>query len=631
MGDDRATKAAELLMDHGFDPAWYEETYKRDLLDLREEGETAADFYLRIGGELGHDPNPRFSEILYRARNMDVRKAIIAGKIKTGYVHWIKYGALEQTRHPFSSTKIDQTREIYLALDQRFLLKTYTWRSTLYMNAADYYFSCVTEHELSPSPAFSEAGYRARHPDVDSAIIQGKLKSGFEHFLLTTGNEARAVISHKQHLKAMADAAVSRKYTATRIALEDNIPGVTALTALTMLDSIEFYSGKVNVRRTPPVGPGGLLVLVPNFLPEILFGGYLAFFGYLRQLAAETGIGLELMLISRSSLEKYEGNLMRMSIKEPKVYNMFNRFQHFDVEKREVDIPENYHVISYCGELHRIALKIAQTADQKPIFFIQEYEADFHANNDMRSFNDSAFLLPHHAVYNSHKLIEFFQKKTAVFDRAGPEYKYTAIENPLQKLGVTKKRYKEMNKGKKVRRFIMYGRPEGHAARNHFAMSVFALRQAILQGVFAEGSWEFYSIGALGEVKDIDLIGEDKLRIMPKISKAAYEEFLQTGDVGMSIITTPHPGIVHFQMAAYGLPTITNKTELRDDAWLASQNQNLVPVEMSPESIIDGFRIAVDRAKNLETRYDNAVNSPAMDEETCLRAALDNLAKIIVT
>lgn len=626
-----AVDAVDRLLVQGFDSDWYETTYQRDFLTLRKKNESSFDFYKRIGGELGHDPHVGFSEILYRTKNNDVRNAMVKGTIKTGFYHWLKYGSSEVNRHPFSQKLAEKTRAIYLALDREFLLDTYSKRMVGYPTVIDYYFCRVAEEELSPSPAFSESGYRERHSDVNDAIVEKAIMSGFEHFLLVMGKEARAIVSHSQHLKALDDAAVAKKNNATRIALEDNIPGVTALSALSMLDSMEFYSGKIKVRRTAPKGPGGLLVLVPNFLPEILFGGYLAFFGYLRQLAAETGIGLQLMLVSRSKFEKYEGNLMRMSVKEPKVYNMFESFEKFDPEKRQIDIPENYHVISYCGELHRIALKVAETASQKPIFFIQEYEAEFHANTDMRSFNDSAFLLPHHAVYNSRKLIEFFQKKTAVFDRAGPEYRYTAIENPLQRLELSKERFLELNKGRKKRRFIMYGRPEGHAARNHFGMSVLALRQAIRQGVFSGDDWEFYSIGALGQIDDIDLVGEDRLRIMPKIPKAEYEEFLQTGDVGMSVITTPHPGIVHFQMAAFGLPTVTNKTELRDKVWLAAQNRNLVPVEMSPEAIVDGFRIAVERAEDLEGRYDNALASPIMDEENCLRAALDDLAAIVVS
>tara|TARA_R100000935_G_scaffold58322_1_gene94888 strand:+ start:134 stop:2035 length:1902 start_codon:yes stop_codon:yes gene_type:complete len=622
-------KSIKQLVSEGFDAAWYEKTYSAEYKKFCNDAESALEFYFRMGGRLGHDPHQGFSEILYRKQNIDVRTAMVQNTNLTSYRHWLQFGIAESNRILINKRQIDLTREIYLALDRDFLQKTYGIRAAGYPDIVDYYFAHVVTEELSPRATFSEMGYCARHPDVENAIKEKLIPSGFAHYLITQNRESRAIVSHRQHLEDVETQLIEKRQEATKLALEHNIPGVTALAAMSMLDSITFYDGNITVNRTVPQGPGGLFVLVPNFLPEILFGGYLAFFGYLRRLAEETGIGLQLMLVSRASLEQYEGNLMRMSIKEPKVYEMFESIHKFDPKKRTIDIPENYHVISYCGELHRISSKIAKTANQKPIFFIQEHEAEFHANTDMRSFNDTAFLLPHHAVYNSRKLIEFFQKKTDVFNRAGPDYKYTAIENALERLKLSKEQFIKLNKVRNTRRFIMYGRPEGHAARNHFGMSVYALRKAIEQGVFAGGDWEFISIGALGQIDDIALTGPHKLRIMPKISKHEYEEFLQTGDVGMSLITTPHPGIVHFQMAAYGLPTITNKTELRDEAWLSAQNRNLVAVEMSPEAIVDGFRIAVERARDLDVRYDNAIESPIQDEESCLRQALDDLAAII--
>lgn len=613
----------------GFDTVWYEKTYHRDLEQYRANAESPLDFYQRVGGLLGHDPHAGFSEILYRKKNTDVRKAVTQTSEITGFRHWLEFGVNEAGRHPFTKKQVDMARQTYLALDRTFLETTYGARMTGYPTAVDYYFSQASQEELSPSAEFSEAGYRSLHGDIADALRDGRINSGFEHFLLIQGKEIRHIVSHGQYLKTLEKQKAEQANAEARMALEDNLPGVTALSALDMLYAMEFYGKKVKVRRTTGSGARGLLVLVPDFLPEILFGGYLAFYGFLRRLAEETGIGLSLMVINHTSLEKHEGNLLRMRMKMPNIYNMFESFQKFDSTNREVDILANYHVISYCAELHRIAQQIAATANQKPIFFVQEYEPDFHANTDMRSFNESAFLLPHDAIYNSHKLIEFFQKKTSVFDRAGPGYRYAAIENQLVRLNVTKERFLEMNTGRKTRRFIMYGRPEGHAARNHFGMLVYALREAIRQGVFTEDHWEFYAIGTLSKIDDIDLNGTDKLRMTPKLPKADYEDFLLTGDIGISVITTPHPGIVHFQMAGYGLPTVTNKTDLRTVAWLAEQNRNLIPVEMSPEAIVEGFRVAVTQAKNLSTRYDNASASPVMDDESCLRDALTCMASIV--
>lgn len=612
----------------GFDATWYKACYTRDLSRHSLKDETAFEFYCRIGGFLGHDPHAAFSEILYRKRNADVRRTVTRPSGNTGYSHWLKFGMHEEKRHPFSPKEIQNARLVYLALDRDFLESEYGTRMTGYPTVVDYYFAKVAQDELSPTVQFSEAGYRELHGDMPEAIRSGKIASGFEHFLTRSG-ENRQVIAHDRYLEKRTRQAFTEAESGARLALEENLPGVTALAAIQMLNSMEFYNGKVDVRRLPASGPGGLLVMVPNFLPEILFGGYLAFYGFLRRLADRTGIRLNLLVVNRSQINLHDGNLLRMQLKMPGIFSMFDSFQKLDADDRIVKIAENHHVISYCGELHRMAHQIAATLEQKPIFFIQEYEPEFHANTDMRSFNESAFLLPHDAVYNSRKLIEFFQKKTAVFDRAGPDYRYSAIENHLAPMILTREQFVSLNSKRLTRRFIMYGRPEGHAARNHFAMLVYALRLAVRQGIFSGQEWEFFAMGSLSKIADIDLGGDAKLTMMPKLPKAQYEEFLQTGDVGCSVITTPHPGIVHFQMAAYGLPTVTNRTELRDTAWLAAQNRNLVPVDMEPEAIVAGFRVAIARASDLGARYDNACTALVMDEKSCLRDALTFMEGIV--
>lgn len=617
------------MLQRGFDEDWYSETYAEDIAQHAGQYAGLFDFYCRFGARIGHDPNEGFSEILYRLTNIDVRKSMLADPMNFAYRHYLEYGINEEGRWKFDVGDARAVRRVYRALDRAFLAKEYGARSTGYPDIADFYFARVATDKLSPSPEFSESGYRELNKDILPSIEAGVTSSGFAHFLAVEGKEMRPIISHKGYLAAQKKVRDEAAEAETQLALESNLPGITHLAAFDALNAMEFYDGYVDIEVTPATGTGGLLVMVPDFLPEILFGGYLAFYDFLDKLRAETGITLHLMVLNASSQDKHANNLLRMRRKMPSIFGMFDDFQKFDPAKRKISVPRNFHVISYCAELHRIATKIAGRLGQKPIFFIQEFEPDFHANTDMRSFNESAFLLPHDAVYNSAKLIEYFQKRTPVFARAGEGYRFASIENAIRPLDLDREAYLEKHRGKSTRRLIMYGRPEGHAARNHFATLVYALRHAVRHGVFSAEPWDFVAIGSLAFKNDIDLSGAEKLRMMPKMPKAEYEDFLLTGDIGMSVITTPHPGIVHFQMAAYGLTTITNRTELRDDAWLAAQNRNLVPVDMNLESIVDGFREAVKRSRDLDARHANALATPMMRKEDCLRGALDLMGKIV--
>jgi hypothetical protein len=102
-----------------------------------------------------------------------------------------------------------------------------------------------------------------------------------------------------------------------------------------------------------------------------------------------------------------------------------------------------------------------------------------------------------------------------------------------------------------------------------------------------------------------------------------YAELLHTGDIGVSFISTPHPGIVHFQMAKYGLVTLTNVTGQRTASWLSSQNPNILGVELVPAKIAEGLKAAAERSFDLETRYQNAQSAPYLSKAECLQPAID--------
>ena len=612
-----------------FDSGWYEQKYAAALKQQCVLGETSFEFYMRIGARQGHDPNQEFSEVLYRARNLDVRDHVLNNDKTSGFRHYLQYGMREGNRLTYSPDEATAARNLILALDRDFLIQTYGSRVRGYPDIVDLYIDRAASDLMSPSAEFSEAGYRELNQDVEASVKSGIILSGFDHFLKIRGKEMRGIVSHAEYLERLRLKREKVAEQETHFALEASLPGITHLTALDMLNAMEFFDGMLNVVVTPPASTGGLLVLVPHFLPEILFGGYMAFYDFLGKLKQETGIRLHLVVVNQGSNEVHTNNLLRMRLKMPEIYNLFDEFQRFDSDKREVNIPEDFQVMSYCAELHPMASRIAGRLRRKPVFFIQEYEPDFHANTDMRSFTDRSFLLPHHAVYNSAKLIEYFRERTSVFDSAGPHYRYASIENSIQPLKLSRDLYLEKQKCKTSRRLIIYGRPEGHAARNHFATLVYALRQATRQGLFPAESWEFNAIGSLSFKESLELNGAQKLRMLPKMPKTAYEDFLLSGDIGVSVITTPHPGIVHFQMAAYVLTTLTNRTELRDDEWLAAQNRNLLPINMTAESIIAGLRDAVEKVEDFETRYDNAVNGHSPDAAACLRTALDFMTGVV--
>ena len=93
------------------------------------------------------------------------------------------------------------------------------------------------------------------------------------------------------------------------------------------------------------------------------------------------------------------------------------------------------------------------------------------------------------------------------------------------------------------------------------------------------------------------------------------------GDIGISVISTPHPGIIHFQMAAFGLLAITYAMKGRSPEWLIGQSRNLIPCDPSIDGLCEAIAQAVERTGDLDTRHENAVRSSIPAAKAELEAA----------
>src|SRR5688572_10195565 len=80
------TKTNLARIEAGFDEQWYTATYFRDLAELKQPNESPFDFYLRVGGRMGHDPNHAFSELFFRTSNSKVYAHLRAHPRDFGYL-----------------------------------------------------------------------------------------------------------------------------------------------------------------------------------------------------------------------------------------------------------------------------------------------------------------------------------------------------------------------------------------------------------------------------------------------------------------------------------------------------------------------------------------------------------------
>jgi hypothetical protein len=95
--------------------------------------------------------------------------------------------------------------------------------------------------------------------------------------------------------------------------------------------------------------------------------------------------------------------------------------------------------------------------------------------------------------------------------------------------------------------------------------------------------------------------------------------------VGLALMYTPHPGLVALEMAAAGMPTVTNTFDNKDAAALERISSNLIATDPTVEGIAAALGVAEARAGHLgERAHGSRVAWPtswdeALADETLVR------------
>ena len=337
---------------------------------------------------------------------------------------------------------------------------------------------------------------------------------------------------------------------------------------------------------------------------------------------------LKLVLVRQDQTRgQFETNLEIIRKESPDIAELFSSY-HILQESRRIEVEGDYGVISFCAETHFVASDAARQLNVLPVFFVQDYEPDFHPASTLKTFKLSAFDLPHLGIYNSRKLYEFFRDHTALSPVSDPHYKYATFENVIKPMPWDWDTFQARHQSKDKKRLIIYARPESLGARNEFGIIVHAIKKAIAQGILDKENWAFQGIGSMLPRLPVPLGAGCEIEMIAKMPLREYEEFLLLGDVGISLISTPHPGIIHFQMANFGLASVTYQTPGRSAGWLKSQSDNLIPSVMTIDGLCNAIRQAVELSQDLQRRYANAVKSQnhtdTSDLETAAKFMIDH-------
>ena len=208
----------------------------------------------------------------------------------------------------------------------------------------------------------------------------------------------------------------------------------------------------------------------------------------------------------------------------------------------------------------------------------------------------------HFALFSTALLREYFRsQRLGVFagGAGNGDEDSVAFENAIAPVGAPTP--EEMRNSE--RKLLFHLRPELHAEQNLYELGLIALAEARDEGTL-EG-WVLNGIGPQqpGEVRYGNGL---RVKILERRDQGHYADLLRGHAVGLSLMLTPHPSLVPVEMAAAGMPVVTNTFENKTRDALASISENLIAVEPTIEGIKEGIRDAVAASTDHQRRLRGA-------------------------
>ena len=355
---------------------------------------------------------------------------------------------------------------------------------------------------------------------------------------------------------------------------------------LTKQAGIENYSNyKRVVNPTPNIikmksNSPSLYVVMHAIDQEIIYGGISAFFKFIALLAKEKfNSTIHFILLDQpNGVEgaKYQVGRETHPLSEKKS-QLKLEFQIFnDLTSSDLYILSQVTLLAYNARASYLCSKISTRLDLNHFYyFVQEDESVFLPHNSMNAAIKESYNLNSKKIVNSSILFKYMSKNYPHAFEAEPtivfEHQYLKPTANIQ--------FRE-----KKNQVIIYFRPENHAARNCAEIILESLR--IWNEKFSHlysSLPEFYGLGAFKEAT-IN-IGEVVLNVIPKLTLDEYTKYMTNSSVGISLMNAPHPSVVPYEMAEFGVRCVTNTFQNRSPSDLLESSKYIYPSSLDPLSV----------------------------------------------
>ncbi|MHB1657851.1 MAG: rhamnosyltransferase WsaF family glycosyltransferase [Acidithiobacillus sp.] len=392
---------------------------------------------------------------------------------------------------------------------------------------------------------FDEQFYLTVNRDVAQAVMDGASHCGYIHFLISGRLEER-LWSNRQ---------LQKRFNLTPSFPEGFFAPANVSPLIDYKPIVHLLSN--DCKRT-------LLIMVDHLQEDLFFAGYAEFF---RDLWPEY-----------EKFEKIYVSVENVPFDPSLVMRHANNIEVIRASR----IKEIKHVpqLIICHNSRLFTKAKKMFVDMRNlVYYCQDYEAGFFPYSSNYVEAERAIFDAPHLIISTEILRSFFEERKLL--------------QRTQHIFVTSPKIEIFEVlPEKSRKIFFYFRPEKFNSRN---LSEILMAAAIK---FAENhsGYELYLVGSVETRFSVEINGND-IFVINKLPKDEYLRLISSCDVVVACIYSAHPGVIAYQAAASGIPTVTNVFRNRTVDLLKEISENIIPYDPIRDDLVERIEEALCRPK----------------------------------
>jgi hypothetical protein len=404
---------------------------------------------------------------------------------------------------------------------------------------------------------FDEEFYLSVNKDVVHYIDVGAVECGFIHYCLNGKFE-------------------NRVWSTNRLAEKYNLKPHYPVGRFNPVNLKKKYDYNLQQLLLPDSPEPFLLILTAELQKDLFFAGYKSFFDDFIPVFKEFN-----KVVVAVNQHYFEPELIKKFSEKIEVIH----------QSQLPDMKQAPDVIICYNHVETLKAFSMFGKPEKVIYYCQEYESGFYPYGTYFIEAEKALLKSKNLILSTVLFKNFIDKKGLI--RA----KNVFITSPVIKV-------LDVLPGKSKKLFF-YFRPENFHTRNIPEI----IWEAVHEFCNRHSGYELYLAGTI-ETRFSFEINDNEIFVLSKLSKDDYFNLLTSCDLAVALLWSAHPGVIAFQAAASGIPTITNIFDNRDANLLQRISRNILPFDPVNENLCVKIEEALNMEKGIKN-FDNDLYSGA--------------------